>query len=122
MVMKHVDDFPRKVVEFSDMGITMPDGCRLSARVWMPEDAESDPVPVILEHLPYRKRDGTIVRDQLTHPWFAGHGYACIRTDMRGSGESEGLMEDEYLAQELQDACDVIAGQRRSPGAMAMSA
>lgn len=115
MVMKHVDDFPRKVVEFSDMGITMPDGCRLSARVWMPEDAESDPVPVILEHLPYRKRDGTIVRDQLTHPWFAGHGYACIRTDMRGSGESEGLMEDEYLAQELQDACDVIAWAAAQP-------
>ena len=32
MVMKHVDDFPRKVVEFSDMGITMPDGCRLSGK------------------------------------------------------------------------------------------
>jgi putative CocE/NonD family hydrolase len=91
------------------MLITMADGCRLSARVWIPKDAESSPVPAILEHLPYRKRDGTIVRDQFTHPWMAGHGYACIRVDMRGNGDSEGLMSDEYTPQELQDACDVIA-------------
>ena len=107
--MKHVSHFPRKVREYPDMGITMPDGTRLSARIWMPEDAGDDPVPAIVEHLPYRKRDGTIVRDQYTHPWMAGHGYACIRVDMRGNGDSEGLMDDEYTPQELQDACDVIA-------------
>jgi predicted acyl esterase len=113
--MKTVTEFPRKVVEFPDMGIVMPDGCRLSARVWMPEDAGDDPVPVILEHLPYRKRDGTIFRDQLTHPYFAGHGYASIRVDMRGNGDSEGLMDDEYSEQELQDACDVIAWAAAQP-------
>ncbi len=91
------------------MGITLADGCRLSARVWMPDDAAADPVPAILEYLPYRKRDGTIVRDALTHPWFAGHGYACLRVDMRGNGDSEGLMEDEYSPQELADAREVIA-------------
>ena len=107
--------FPRKVVEFPDMGIVMPDGCRLSARVWMPDDAADDPVPAILEHLPYRKRDGTTSRDQLTHPYFAGHGYASIRVDMRGNGDSEGLMDDEYSEQELQDACDVIAWAARQP-------
>ena len=53
------------------------------------------PVPAILEHLPYRKRDGTAARDALTHPYFAGHGYASIRVDMRGNGDLEGLMEDE---------------------------
>ncbi|MEP1209762.1 MAG: CocE/NonD family hydrolase [Rhizobiaceae bacterium] len=113
--MRQVSEFPREIVEHADLGITMPDGCRLSARVWMPVDARDEPVPVILEHLPYRKRDGTIVRDQYTHPWLAGHGYACIRTDMRGSGESEGLLEDEYLEQELQDACDVIAWAAAQP-------
>ena len=97
------------------MEIRMSDGCRLSARVWMPEDASEDPVPVIVEHLPYRKRDGTVVRDCLTHPWLAGHGYACIRTDMRGNGDSEGLMEDEYTSQELQDACEVIAWATAQP-------
>lgn len=113
--MKTVTEFPRKVVEFPDMGIVMPDGCRLSARIWMPEDAAENPVPAILEHLPYRKRDGTIFRDQLTHPYFAGHGYASIRVDMRGNGDSEGLMDDEYSEQELQDACDVIAWAAAQP-------
>ena len=64
----------KDIIEQPDIGIIMPDGCRLSARVWMPEDAARNPVPVILEHLPYRKRDGTIVRDQFSHPWMAGQG------------------------------------------------
>ncbi len=103
------------VSEQADVGIHMPDGCRLSARIWMPVNANTQPVPAILEHLPYRKRDGTIYRDELTHPYFAAHGYACIRVDMRGNGESEGLMDDEYTAQELQDACDVIAWAKAQP-------
>ena len=109
MAMKTITGFPRKVCEQADVGIIMPDGVRLSARIWMPEDAADDPVPAIIEHLPYRKRDGTIARDSLTHPYFAGHGYACIRTDMRGNGDSEGLMGDEYTQQELEDACAVHA-------------
>lgn len=107
--MKTVTEFPFEIVEVADMGIVMPDGCRLSARVWMPKGAENQPVPAILEHLPYRKRDGTTARDTLTHPYLAGHGYACLRVDMRGNGDSEGVMLDEYSEQELQDACDVIA-------------
>jgi putative CocE/NonD family hydrolase len=94
--------------EFPDMGIELSDGTRLSARVWMPGSAEIKPAPVILEYLPYRKRDGTCARDALTHPWFASHGYVCMRVDMRGNGDSEGLMEDEYTAQELADAVEVI--------------
>ena len=113
--MKTVTDFPRQTIEFPDMGIVMPDGCRLSVRVWMPADADQEPVPAILEHLPYRKRDGTTARDSLTLPYFAGHGYACLRVDMRGNGDSEGLMEDEYSEQELQDACDVIAWAAAQP-------
>jgi len=113
--VKTTTDFPRKVVEYPDYGIVMPDGCRLSARVWMPDDAEENPVPVILEHLPYRKRDGTTARDALTHPWFAGHGYASIRVDMRGNGDSQGRMEDEYSEQEWQDAVDIIAWAASQP-------
>ena len=107
--MKTITEFPRKVVEWPDVGIAMPDGTRLSARIWVPEDASLNPVPAIVEHLPYRKRDGTIARDSLTHLYFAGHGYACIRVDMRGNGDSEGLMDDEYTQQELDDACAVHA-------------
>ena len=98
----------REIEELPDLGITLSDGCRLSARVWRPVDAGDDPVPVILEYLPYRKRDGTTARDALTHPWFAKRGYACVRVDMRGSGDSQGVMEDEYTQQELDDAVKVI--------------
>ena len=98
----------RDIEELPDLGITLSDGCRLSARVWRPKDAADNPVPVILEYLPYRKRDGTCARDALTHPWFAARGYACVRVDMRGNGDSEGLMTDEYTPQELEDAVEVI--------------
>lgn len=110
-----VKDFPRKLIEFEDMRIPMPDGVTLSARVWMPEDATAEPVPAVLEYIPYRKRDGTLPRDELMHPYVAGHGYASVRVDMRGNGDSEGLMADEYTAQELQDACDVIAWLAAQP-------
>ncbi|WP_137932618.1 CocE/NonD family hydrolase [Mesorhizobium comanense] len=103
-----VTDFPRKVREIENLWIPMPDGVKLAARVWLPEDADSDPVPAILEYLPYRKRDGTVERDALTHPYFAGHGYAGVRVDMRGSGDSEGLCKGEYLKQEQDDCLAVI--------------
>lgn len=92
-----------------DFGIPLPDGTRLSARVWIPDEAESEPVPAILEYLPYRKSDGTIDRDDTMHPWFAEQGYACLRVDRRGCGDSEGLYDDEYSEQELQDGEDIIA-------------
>jgi putative CocE/NonD family hydrolase len=103
-----LDNTLRDIEEFPDQAITLSDGCRLSARIWRPVDADQSPVPAILEYLPYRKRDGTCARDALTHPWFAERGYACLRVDMRGNGDSEGLMTDEYSPQELADAVEVI--------------
>ena len=104
-----------EIEEIADLGITLSDGCRLSARLWRPVDADGAPVPAILEYLPYRKRDGTATRDALTHPWFAKRGYACIRVDMRGNGDSEGVMEDEYTQQELDDAVEIIDWLTRQP-------
>ena len=101
-------DFPRKVREVENCWIPMPDGTKLAARIWLPEDAEADPVPAILEYLPYRKRDGTVERDHLTHPYFAGFGYAGVRVDMRGTGDSEGVCKGEYLLQEQDDCLAVI--------------
>ncbi len=101
-------DFPRKIREIENTWIPMPDGTHLAARIWLPEDAEENPVPAILEYLPYRKRDGTVERDHLTHPYFAGHGYAGVRVDMRGTGDSEGICLGEYLLQEQDDALAVI--------------
>ena len=109
------EDFPHAIVEHEDMGIPMPDGLRLSARVWMPVDAAANPVPAVLEYIPYRKRDGTLPRDEMMHPYVAGHGYACVRVDMRGNGDSEGLMLDEYSQQEMDDAVAVIGWLAAQP-------
>ncbi|MEM6886883.1 MAG: CocE/NonD family hydrolase [Pseudomonadota bacterium] len=105
----------QEIIEDPDFGIVLSDGTRLSARLWKPVAADATPVPLILEYLPYRKRDGTVARDALTHPWFAARGYACLRVDIRGNGDSEGLMEDEYTAQELSDAVEVIAQMAAEP-------
>ncbi|MCW2912632.1 MAG: peptidase [Actinomycetia bacterium] len=102
-------EFPRKVVVHDDVRIPMRDGATLSARLWLPEDAVQSPVPALVEYLPYRKSDWTAPRDAQRHPWYAGHGYASIRIDMRGCGDSDGLMTDEYTPQEQQDAEDALA-------------
>jgi len=121
--MKIVESFPHAVREIEHVEVPMPDGCRLAARIWMPEGAEEAPVPAILEYLPYRKNDLTAERDAGMQPYLAGHGYAVVRLDLRGAGDSEGLMRDEYLPQELQDgvdAIDWIAGQQWCDGTLGM--
>ncbi|MGM0421508.1 MAG: CocE/NonD family hydrolase [Pseudomonadota bacterium] len=106
--MQHIDTFPHKTRVIEHFFIPLPDGAMVSAKIWLPEDAETHPVPAILEYLPYRKRDMTRARDAVNHPYLAGHGYACIRVDMRGSGESDGILTDEYTEQELSDGVAVI--------------
>ena len=103
-----VTGFPRKVRSVENFFISLRDGTKLAAKMWLPEDSETNPVPVILEYLPYRKRDGTRRRDQGLHMYFAGHGYASVRLDIRGSGDSDGLIEDEYSVQEQLDGCEAI--------------
>ncbi|XKE46536.1 CocE/NonD family hydrolase [Halomonas organivorans] len=88
--------------------IPMPDGARLAAKLWLPADAEASPVPAVLEYIPYRKRDCRAIRDSQVHGYFARHGYAGVRVDLRGSGDSDGVLHDEYLAQELEDGVEAI--------------
>jgi predicted acyl esterase len=102
-------DFPRRVREIEHTWLHLSDGTRLGARIWLPDDAEDDPVPAILEYLPYRKTDGTVFRDAQRQPDLAGHGYAAVRVDMRGTGESDGVLTDEYTRQEQDDALEILA-------------
>ncbi len=121
--MRHLSSLPHRVREIEHVRITMPDGARLAARLWLPEGAEGEPVPAILEYIPYRQRDSTAGRDSLNHRYFAGFGYACVRVDLRGSGDSDGVLEDEYLEQELADGEAVlrwIAAQPWCDGAVGM--
>jgi putative CocE/NonD family hydrolase len=108
-------EFPRTVREIEHTWIPLSDGTQLAARIWLPEDAETDPVPAILEYLPYRKTDGTAIRDAKRQPYLAGFGYAAVRVDMRGTGESNGLLLDEYTKQEQEDALEVIAWLAEQP-------
>jgi hypothetical protein len=94
--------------------IELADGCRLAARLWLPE-AAAGPVPAILEYLPYRRRDRHRGDDAILHPAFAAAGYASIRVDMRGAGDSDGVMTDEYTPREWADAVQVIEWIARQP-------
>jgi uncharacterized protein len=104
-----VSDNACEIEVFETIWIPMPDGVRLAARMWMPKDTATRPVPAILEYIPYRRRDGVRETDEMTHPFLAAHRYACVRLDIRGSGDSEGVLLDEYLKQEQDDAVAAIA-------------
>ncbi|AZL60645.1 CocE/NonD family hydrolase [Tabrizicola piscis] len=106
---------PGPIRDTPNLFIPLADGCQLAARVWMPESATDAPVPAILEYIPYRKRDGTLPRDETMHPYMAARGYACIRVDLRGTGDSDGILTDEYTQQELADACEVIGWLAAQP-------
>lgn len=91
--------------------IPMPDGVRLSATLYMPENGKpGEKFPALLEYLPYRKDDATAARDYPIHTYFAARGYVSVRVDIRGFGTSEGVPTDrEYSQQEQLDCEKVIA-------------
>ena len=113
--MRTVTQFPHEIEVIENTFIPTRDGAQVAARIWRPVDAADRPVPAVLEYIPYRKRDSTRGRDAVNHPYLAGHGYACVRVDLRGSGDSDGVMVDEYRPQEHEDAEDVIAWLAEQP-------
>ncbi|MEU6911752.1 CocE/NonD family hydrolase [Streptomyces olindensis] len=113
--MRYVTNLPYATKEEEHVTIPMSDGVRLSAHIWRPTSSDQEPVPAVLEYIPYRKRDLTAVRDSVHHPYLAGHGYACVRVDLRGTGDSEGVLRDEYLEREQEDAEEVLAWLAEQP-------
>jgi hypothetical protein len=113
--MHVVTDFPHSIQIIENTWIPVTDSLKLAARIWLPDIAKTYPVPAILEYIPYRKRDSTRTRDDIMHGYFAGHGYACVRVDIRGSGDSEGVLTDEYLMSELQDGVEIIRWISKQP-------
>ncbi|MFH9585956.1 CocE/NonD family hydrolase [Streptomyces luteogriseus] len=113
--MRYVTNLPYETKEEEHVTIPMSDGVRLSAHIWRPTSSDQEPVPAVLEYIPYRKRDLTAVRDSIHHPYLAGHGYACVRVDLRGTGDSEGVLRDEYLEREQADAEEVLGWLAEQP-------
>ena len=86
----HAGDVEIEVQE--NVWIPLADGRRLAARLWMPRGAATGSLPAVVEYMPYRKRDATRPRDEPIHAWFAARGYAALRVDMHGSGDSDGIL------------------------------
>jgi putative CocE/NonD family hydrolase len=88
--------------------VPIRDGTRIAMRLWIPDGAENSPVPVVMEYIPYRKRDGTRPGDTAWAEQFVPYGFAFARPDIRGSGDSEGVLLGEYLQQEQDDGVAII--------------
>lgn len=86
--------------------VTVADGTRLAARLWLPDTL---PAPVVLEALPYRMDDLTASYGSEYERLCEEGGLAVCRLDIRGTGSSQGIAVDEYTAAEHDDLCEVIA-------------
>jgi putative CocE/NonD family hydrolase len=108
---------PTYDVRIVKTSIPMKDGVRLAVTLYMPDGpGAKQRFPALLEYLPYRKDDGTAVRDYGNHAYFARRGFVGARVDIRGFGASGGTPPDrEYSAQEQQDGDAVIAWLARQP-------
>jgi len=97
-----------------EVRIPMKDGVKLAADLWKPEQGRG-PFPVLLEYLPYRKTEARGDRFGL-YAYFVRRGYVVARVDIRGTGNSEGvLIPYEYSDIEIQDGDAVIAWLARQP-------
>ncbi|MBG9983620.1 CocE/NonD family hydrolase [Aerococcaceae bacterium DSM 111022] len=112
--VKELDYMPYSVDITDHKWITLSDGTRLSAKIWQPHGMEQSK-GTILEYLPYRKDDFTALRDEIRHKYFAGHGFTSIRIDIRGTGDSDGILFDEYTEQEQLDGIEVIDWITKQP-------
>ncbi len=103
----------RAVKAIDIVRIPMSDGIKLCGRLWLPADGA--PAPIVLEYIPYRTRDAYSAADDHWGQVLASYGIGFARIDIRGSGDSEGLLRDEYLAQEQDDAVEIIAWLAKQP-------
>ncbi|MFF7986918.1 CocE/NonD family hydrolase [Streptomyces sp. NPDC007901] len=95
--------------------VPLDDGTRLSARLWLPGHAAARPVGVVLEYLPYRTRDLTRSLDDETGDRLSAGGFAFIRVDIRGTGESAGVAGDEFEESQTDDLVEIIEWLARQP-------
>jgi predicted acyl esterase len=96
-----------------DVFVTAADGIRLAATLYLP--VGDGPWPAVLEALPYRKDDVTASYAEEYERLAEEFGYAVCRLDVRGTGSSEGVIPDEYTAQEHEDIETTIAWLAERP-------
>lgn len=86
--------------------VRLSDGCRMAVALWIPE---GPPAPAILNMSPYGKKDMNAAGDEALFGYFTRHGYAGIRADMRGNGESTGHLAGKGSQPEWDDVCEILA-------------
>lgn len=88
--------------------IPMRDATNLAADLYIPAHASPDAaLPVVMEYTPYRKDEVNIMARRY-FTVLPENDYIVARVDVRGTGASEGISLDEYVAQEQEDGYDAI--------------
>lgn len=84
--------------------VAMKDGTVLEGKLWIPRLQAGEKVPVIMSGTPYRSTISSgLSGSQSTGSYWASHGYGWLTIDLRGSGNSGGILQDEYVQQEQDD-------------------
>ncbi|MEM1156392.1 MAG: CocE/NonD family hydrolase, partial [Pseudomonadota bacterium] len=105
--------------------VRMPDGVLLAVQFYLPAEADSAPVPTIVEFTRYwRAMEVVPPRGErspaIDHSLAAGYAYVVV--DVRGSGASQGVRKSEFSLAEARDmpqVIDWIAAQPWSNGKVA---
>lgn len=99
---------------FSSHYITMEDGVKLAADVYIPEGRSNEKLPVLVQFERYwRSSQSRKTKDQDPKLYglsklFSENGYVIVVVDTRGSGASYGTRASEYQPQEVRDAGEVV--------------
>jgi predicted acyl esterase len=110
----------RRLPEIS-LTIAAPDGVLLRGDLYLPPG--EGPFAALLEALPYRKDDVTASYAPTYRRLVAEGGFAVCRLDLRGTGSSGGIADDEYPDGEVDDLATVVewlASQPWSSGRVGM--
>jgi len=89
-----------KPVKISHLSITLSDGVKLSATLWLPA---ASPAPALVEIAAL-----TSAREDSLYNVLAKDGYAVIRLDQRGTGDSQGTFSGGFDRQDETDALQVL--------------
>src|ERR1700712_3776459 len=103
------------------VSIVASDGVSLAATLYLP--AGGGPFATLMEALPYRKDDITSSYADSYLRFVTEGGFAVLRLDLRGTGSSGGILDDEYTDIErgdLRTAMEWVAEQPWSTGRVGM--
>ncbi|QOZ51458.1 CocE/NonD family hydrolase [Bradyrhizobium sp. CCBAU 53338] len=98
-----------EILRIDHLTVPLASGISLAGRLWRPAGADQDPVPAIVDYHPYRSSDGSAPADEAIYARLASRGYACVKLDVRGTGNSDGLHPDQFDAAYWTDAVEALA-------------